>query len=312
MDPSTILQWNCRSINSKKIDIYHLINLYKPVIIAIQETWLKPGYNFKVSQYLCVREDRTDGYAGVALLVHNTIPFDHIPIANHSIDFSIIAVSINKICFVSVYIPHPTSSIFDEIEVIISQLPKPVLILGDFNAQHQAWGSTNSSYYGARILDILDSNNFCILNTGVATRRTQPHEGISAPDLSLTTPGLASLLTWKTLSSTYDSDHYPILITLPKKLVRTKFRRPPRLKYKICNDIDSDRWTTFREHVAKKVSSLPHIKKNNHSVCADALALAMIEAANQTFLIKKSINNIPSPPWWDSECSAAVKERKKS
>lgn len=70
MDHTTnILQWNCRSLTSKKSDVTYLINKYNPAVLAFQETWLKPGFQFRLSSYVCLREDRNDGYGGVALLI---------------------------------------------------------------------------------------------------------------------------------------------------------------------------------------------------------------------------------------------------
>ncbi|XP_049886999.1 uncharacterized protein LOC126381583 [Pectinophora gossypiella] len=39
---------------------------------SLQETWLKPEYTFKISGYACLREDRSDGHDGVALLDSET------------------------------------------------------------------------------------------------------------------------------------------------------------------------------------------------------------------------------------------------
>ncbi|RVE42612.1 hypothetical protein evm_012732 [Chilo suppressalis] len=249
--------------------------------MVLQETWLQPNTNFNISNYFCLREDRTDSYGGVALLISDTVPFQHIPITNHSTDFSIIAASVQNKCFVSIYIPHPSSSIYDKVAAILSRLPKPILIMGDFNAQHRSWGSSSSSYYGARILDIVDKNNFCILNSGDPTRRTQPNEGISAPDLTISTPNLASFFSWSMLSSTFGSDHFPILISFPKTVLKSR----PTRKHRINNDSDS--WEKFRELVAQKVSSLFAVQLNDQTMCADAFALVLIEAADSTFLQKK-------------------------
>lgn len=308
MDQSQIIQWNCRSISSKKCDIIYLANKYQPFLISLQETWLRPGFNFRIPKYSCIREDRSDGYGGVALLIKNNISFSQFTIPNHSSDFSIIAITINNICYVSLYIPHPTSSVYNEIESIFSIFPNPILIMGDFNAQHVAWGSSISNHYGSRLLDMVDKNKWCILNTGKATRRTQPHEEISAPDLSICTPNLASIVSWNTLSSSYGSDHFPIVINFPIATSSRTKCRSPRMKFKLENA----NWFSFKEEVEKVIPNIPIIMKNNHEVCAEAFALSLIQAAVKAFPVKKYKHNkmIPSPPWWDNECSLAIKKRK--
>lgn len=211
-----IVQWNCRSIISKKHELVHIVNTFKPFILSLSETWLKPNYTFKIPGYSCLRNDRADGYGGVCLLVRNSHLISPLPLPSHSDDFSIIAAIVNNICYVSVYIPHPSLRVFSEIRNIISLLPHPFMILGDFNSHHTSWGSSFSNCYGHELLDILDSYDLCILNTGSPTRLTKPDEAISAIDLSICTSNLASLLSWSTLSSTFNSDHYPIVISFPR------------------------------------------------------------------------------------------------
>jgi ribonuclease HI len=307
-----VVQWNCRSICSKKSDLIHIINKYKPFVISLQETWLRPNFNFKIPGFACVREDRPDCYGGVALLINTSTPFVHIPISQHNVDFNIIAVKVNNICFVSIYIPHPSSIIFNELETILTSLPKPIFIMGDLNAQHVSWGSSSSNYYGNRVLDILDNVNLCLLNNGVCTRRTPPHEGISAPDLSMCSPNLASSLSWNTLSSSYGSDHYPIIITFLNTFHKNSYRHPPRIRHKIIGN----KWHLYKEAVELNITSLPVINNNNHSECATALASLLIRTADEVFPVKCDSGNrpikVPSPPWWDEECSTAVKKRKEA
>jgi ribonuclease HI len=308
MANSVAVQWNCRSINNKKSDLYHIISKFDPFVVSLQETWLKPKYNFKISGYSCLREDRSDCFGGVAILVKHSIPFNHIPLPNHSTDFSIIAADINNICFVSIYIPHPNTSLYNEIEQIFSSLPKPLIIMGDFNAQHQSWGSSISNYYGNKILEIMDHNNFCILNNGEPTRRSAPTEGSSAPDLTICTPSLASSLSWNTLSSTYGSDHFPVIVTFPSMIDKMSFKnRQPRLKYKLENA----KWNLYKDEVQKKISLLPVIVDSNVLQCSDNFIRILTDTANEIFPIKQGRpRKFPSPPWWDSECSEAIKKRK--
>lgn len=308
MANSIAIQWNCRSINNKKSDLYYIINKFKPFIVSLQETWLKPQYNFKISGYSCLREDRSDSYGGVAILVKHSIPFSHVPLPNHSTDFSIIAADINKTCFVSVYIPHPSTSVFNEIDQIISSLPKPLVIMGDFNAQHQSWGSSSSNYYGNRVLEIVDNNNLCILNNGDPTRRTAPTESFSAPDLTICTPILASSLSWTTMSSTYGSDHFPVIVSFPSVFDNKSFtNRQPRLKYKLANA----QWNLFRDEIQRKLTDLPDVTNSNVLECTEKFSRILTDTANEMFPIKKGgPRKFPTPPWWDPECSEAIKSRK--
>lgn len=68
-----ILQWNCRSLYSKTPDLIHLINKFDPSIIALSETWLKPGSNCRLSGFNILRSDRADGWGGSALLIRKIV-----------------------------------------------------------------------------------------------------------------------------------------------------------------------------------------------------------------------------------------------
>lgn len=306
--PTQIVQWNCRSIVNKKSDLLHLINKHKPLILSLSETWLKAEFVFRIPGYICIRDDRFDGYGGVAILIKNGVSYSPVNIPVHSNDISIIAASVNKICYVSVYIPHPSSFIFNDLMSILSSLPRPLIVLGDFNSHHRSWGCSTSNSYGETILEILDVQNLCILNKGSPTRRTAPHEGKSAVDLSICSPDLASVLTWRTLSSTYGSDHFPLVITFPTFIPQTPVR-PPRFRYRLAN---AD-WERFNQTVEENVSSLPTLCNENQNEYSDTFVKILERAADAVFPIKNSAcGRKPSPPWWDDECTKAIKKRKEA
>lgn len=306
-----IVQWNCRSIINKKSDLLFLLNKYNPITVALQETWLKPEFFFKISGFSTLREDRSDGYGGVALLINNSFNFTPFSLPSHSDEFSIVAAHLNKILIVSIYISCPSSSIFNEINSILSTLPKPFILLGDFNCHHQSWGSANSNHFGKVLLDILDSHNLCFINKGSPTRRTAPNVAVSAVDLSITTPSLASSLSWDILTSTYGSDHFPIVISIPNNSFNKQKRCPrtPRLKH-ILTHAD---WGQFSTEMDQRIASLPDVFPGNEVMCAEDFAKSLIDSADNVFPVKSiRSGKLPSPPWWDNECTLAIKSRKKA
>nr|XP_037870303.1 uncharacterized protein LOC101744291 isoform X1 [Bombyx mori]XP_037870304.1 uncharacterized protein LOC101744291 isoform X2 [Bombyx mori] len=298
-----LVQWNCRSIINKKHEIIHIINTFNPFIFSLSETWLKPDFVFKIPGYSCLREDRADGYGGVCLLIRNSSTFSSFPLPSHSNCFSVIAAIVDGICFVSIYVPHPSLQIFNEIKNLISVLPRPFMILGDFNSHHTSWGSSVSNSYGYELLDILDMYSLCILNSGSPTRLTKPGEVISAIDLSICTPQLASSLSWSTLCSTYNSDHYPIIISFPCKKKDTMCIQNSRLKHKI---IDS-KWSQYTLLIEEKINNCSEVNviDNNY------FKAILLESADNVFPKKKPRSNkLSSPPWWDEECTNAIQKRK--
>lgn len=59
---------------------------------------------------------------------------------------------------------------------------------------HQTWGSSISNEFGDIILDFVNEQNLCILNSGSPTRRTGPDQIVSAPDISISSPSLVPSL----------------------------------------------------------------------------------------------------------------------
>lgn len=305
-----IIQWNCRSAISNKNDLIYLINNYNPYLVCLSETWLKPSFSYKLRGYNTVRQDRFDGYGGVAILIRKNVPFIVVPISIpvNNENFSIVAVSVNSICYISVYIPHPSTSILDKINLILSTMPKPLVILGDFNCHHESWGSCRTNSYGEQLLEILDSNNLCLLNSGLPTRRTRPSEGNSVVDLFICSPHLAPLFTWSVLPSTHGSDHFPIVISSfssnqPVTTSNNHTYKRYKLKY-----VTDKIWQNFSEKIDKNISNIPTTHDIN--VQSEMLTEIIINTANLMFPTICSSTYIPCPPWWDNECRDLLNNRK--
>lgn len=122
-----IVQWNCRSAVSNKSELTHLINKYDPFIIALAETWLTPSFAFNVNNYFCLREDRIDGYGGVALLIKSSCSFNALAFPSHHNGFSIVGAIVDHICYISVYVPHPPR-LFYKSSVLFSLLLLDLLL----------------------------------------------------------------------------------------------------------------------------------------------------------------------------------------
>jgi exonuclease III len=228
----TVLQWNCRSIRHKKSELIYLINKYKTDIIAVSETWLKPGSIFRISGYCCYRDDSSDGWGGSALFFKRSLPVFIIPLPSHSPGINIIAAKTMDISFISVYIPHPNLSLIAELGSILSQLSGPLLVMGDLNCHHTMWGSVRSDSLSPILLDSLDNCKLCLLNDGSPTRRTAPSQNPSAVDVTFSSTSLASRLIWKIVPYSHGSDHLPILITIPSRVSTPPVAAPPLLRHK--------------------------------------------------------------------------------
>lgn len=62
-----ILQWNARSLLANGQDFKQFIDSrsVKPDVMCIQETWLKPRFDFVLSNFIIIRRDREQGSGGL-------------------------------------------------------------------------------------------------------------------------------------------------------------------------------------------------------------------------------------------------------
>nr|CAH7715973.1 unnamed protein product [Callosobruchus chinensis] len=126
-----------------------------------------------------------------------------------------VAVSIEspiKITICSLYLPDGNWHI-GQLNDLISNLPRPYVLLGDFNAHSPLWGSTRRDMRGRTIESLIETTDVTLLNTGQPTHFDVRSGGTSAIDLSLCSTNLAHRLTWNTLDDLSFSDHFPIIVS---------------------------------------------------------------------------------------------------
>ena len=132
----------------------------------------------------------------------------------------------DAITFISVY-RNANSRATNELQAFadwlgstIGQLGEELFVIGgDFNAKHPRWDNKRSrpDAGGREIIEVLDAaDNVSILNTGDATYLGWGSQNatVSAIDLTLTSPSLATNHHWKAGSRDF-SDHAQITFTVP-------------------------------------------------------------------------------------------------
>ncbi|XP_045499090.1 uncharacterized protein LOC123696769 [Colias croceus] len=118
---------------------------------------------------------------------------------------------------------------------------------------------------------------------------------------------LASKISWKPLVSTFGSDHFPILLNLPNKNNKHCNKRSPRCKYNLKN-VD---WDIYRNRIENEVKELSEVKEGKETECSNNFAKIILKVADEILPTKPTKTSIlPFPPWWDKECSEAIKKRK--
>src|SRR5215469_15937383 len=146
------------------------------------------------------------------------LPFSSVPQSLTSPSSSLPPSKPLTIC--SIYLPPCVHYTSQDLHSLLSQLPSPLLLVGDFNLRDPLWDNTNPSSTASALLPLLDIHHLSCLNSGIPTyeRFNPPYS--SRIDLSFCSISLLLSLSWTRLNHLYGSDHYPILINslLPSPL----------------------------------------------------------------------------------------------
>ncbi|GFT83991.1 hypothetical protein TNCV_680181 [Trichonephila clavipes] len=54
-----MVTWNAYGVRSRICELRDFVNKYKPDIITLQETWLRPSHTLALANYKVYRNDRT-------------------------------------------------------------------------------------------------------------------------------------------------------------------------------------------------------------------------------------------------------------
>ncbi|GFO40538.1 NADP dehydrogenase [ubiquinone] iron-sulfur protein 8, mitochondrial [Plakobranchus ocellatus] len=149
-----------------------------------------------------------------ALLIRNGTRFSEIDLKN-GLHAAAATISLEKTLTVcSLYLPpnSPVSKL--SLAELFEQLPKPFLVLGDFNAHSPAWGDSRLDGRVRMLEEFTAENELIILNSGEQTFVHLAYHSTSAIDLAVASPSIAAECSWAAHSDLCRSDHFPIFLTL--------------------------------------------------------------------------------------------------
>ena len=144
-----------------------LINEHKLVAVRLQDTFLKHSDRLTLKCHSCYfqncnNNDKASG--GVAVIVNNSVPHRSVRL-DSTLQAVAVSVSVNKtITLCSVYLPPILQIHIQKLYHLIDQLPKPSLLMGDFNSHHTLWGCTNTNDKGRTIEDFINRHDLVLLN----------------------------------------------------------------------------------------------------------------------------------------------------
>ena len=180
---------------------------------------------------------------------------------------------------------------------LLLQLPKPTLLVGDFNIRHPSRGYTVSSPSAPMILSVNSDFSLTCLNSGYPTHYHRSTDSLSCIHLSFCSSSAILDFSWSIETFHHGSDHYPILLT------ETHPSSPPA---PVCFwNFNRADWTTFAEPTG--IVSYPTAFQSTDSVL-DHFNATINEATNCTIpLITHSGKSLLS--CWSPEYSV-VSHRK--
>lgn len=212
-----ILYWNCRSFDHRQVELQTLINDVDILVCA--ESRLKPKDNRPRTfpGFYTIRKDREYSTGGGLLVaIRKNIAYKQIETPDisdrliESIGFQI-TNSIPAFNLYAFYKPPRTtlnSSDWDEI-CALSSPPHQSIIIGDFNAHHQAWNCKENDRHGDKLFDSVVTYDLIVHNTDTITRYDEHSE--SNIDLVLSSTSLSDNIKVSVMDETYGSDHFPVL-----------------------------------------------------------------------------------------------------
>ena len=298
---NNILQWNCRSIKANFEELTLLINKQKPVAVCLQETFLKDSDKFQLKYHSCYFKNFTDNdkaSGGVAVIVNNSIPHHFVRLET-TLQAIAVNISLNKtITLCSVYLPPSSPIDMTKLDHLINQLPKPFILMGDFNSHHTLWGCTDINDKGRTIEGFISERDLVLLNDKTSTYLHPATGSYSSLDLTICSPGIYSDFNWKVFDDLHGSDHFPIQVSEIGPSVQ---QRPQRWKLHKAN------WEQFQVHCEQS------IHPNAFEDCENPAELftSLLYSAAEKWIPRTSANpKHPNKPWFNDDCKKAIAERK--
>ena len=300
----TIIQWNCRGLKSNFDKLSLLINNHKPVAVCLQETFLKWGNDISIKYHSIYNKVFTNGEkarGGVSIIVSNNIPHKVISL-NTNLQAVAIRLSLHSaVTLCSLYLPPSTPINETSLNDLITQLPSPFILAGDFNGHSVMCGCDDTNQRGLQLENFISNNSLSFMNDNKSKTYLHPATGsYSSIDLTLCSPVLLPNFIWKVTEDLCGSDHFPITFTFTQP---SSSVQPQKWKLSKAN------WNKF-EILCEQTNT--HDKFGDCDDPTKLFTSLLIDAAKQSVPQTSTNPKSPDKPWYNDDCKQAVKDRKQA
>ena len=298
---ANIIQWNCRGLRANYNELDLLLSRWQPVAVCLQEIIVPDSFTNNNRHYSLFKRCSTgtngQPIGGVGILVNKRIPHSEIKI-DTSIEAVAVRISTKKpITLCSIYLPPSKKWSTNNLLTLVTQLPHPVLLLGDFNAHNTLWGCQNTDKKGDQIEDFLQQSNMCLLNDKSATYLHPATGNYSSIDLSICDPGLFLDYSWQVHDDLCGSDHFPIILSPTTSTPNASVQR-----WKL-------RKADWTEYANMCCSELLYDNVANSENPIEAFTAKLIDIANNTIPKTGKGTSNKRKPWFTEDCKSAVHHR---
>ena len=237
-------------------------------------------------------------HGGVLLALHHSIPARQLVLRSPLQAVAArIVLNHREVTLCSLYLPPGVELPLQELGRLASELPPPLLLLGDFNAHSTSWGCNDTNTRGRLLERFIDDETLCVLNTGMRTHFTLPSGQTSALDLSIVSPQLAHLFTWSVHEEPLGSDHFPTWL---------RYQDSPGLGHRPRRwNVSKANWDEFQTFLDVSVSSADDMSVSDYTH-------ALLSSADKTVPKTSGKPRRPPVPWWTKECAEAIRARKRA
>lgn len=211
-ETTTIFQWNSRGLRSKISDFRQFAWRYKFPVMCIAECGLSP--DFRLSNYVTHLSKPHGARSRAAIFVRSDIPAIQRDVQAQGFgEYVCCSVRLGSldVTIVSLYLPPAVNYNVDDLAALLTSLPPPFVLCGDFNAHNAIWGSTHTDTRGERLASFFADHSLCVLNDGSPTFLYGAFLS-SCLDLTIASACLSWRLAWRVDADTLGSDHLPVLI----------------------------------------------------------------------------------------------------
>ena len=271
-------------------------------VVCLQETLLgdtdwQPSHKFKMekSPHIGGEQNR-----GVAILLHASLQYSRFRLNTTLEAVAVTVYSDRQYTICSLYLSPNANINKEEIRDLIRQLPRPFLLMGDFNAKYPLWDLTNPADARGRMIQaLMVEESLGLLNQGSPTHYHVQTNSLSAIDLCFSSVGILSDFQLEMDEDLHGSDHFPMYLT------RTQYspqHQVPRWQINKAN------WELYSE-LTQCITEIPDSPPLEYY---DLITEKIVWGAKESIPKTDGYFKLGPVPWWNANCANLKRERKRA